>query len=335
MAIYRYKAYDSTGKLQIGNLYVSDQEEALAFLTRNNLTPIEVKILPKNFLIDLYIKFFSRINYSSKLYIIRSLYLILKSGLTLDKGLAFLMKEAKGGVKDFLFYLNYNLQRGEPLHQTFSFFPHVFTQVEIETIKAGEVSGNLVNNLERLAESLERQREIRNEIISNLIYPSIVLFLAFGVLVLLVVFVLPKINVLLTQLTTKPPFFTRILIGVSNFVNNNLSLVTSFFLILLVILIILISLKSTRQRIINFLMKVPFFSKLYMALGLSESFFILRSLLAAGLNLTQALKLTAQATFHPFLRQAFIILKIKLEQVKILEKRLVCKKKYLFLYQVF
>jgi type II secretory pathway component PulF len=223
----------------------------------------------------------------------------------LDKGLAFLMKEAKGGVKDFLFYLNYNLQRGEPLHQTFSFFPHVFTQVEIETIKAGEVSGNLVNNLERLAESLERQREIRNEIISNLIYPSIVLFLAFGVLVLLVVFVLPKINVLLTQLTTKPPFFTRILIGVSNFVNNNLSLVTSFFLILLVILIILISLKSTRQRIINFLMKVPFFSKLYMALGLSESFFILRSLLAAGLNLTQALKLTAQATFHPFLRQAF------------------------------
>jgi type II secretory pathway component PulF len=305
MAIYRYKAYDSTGKLQIGNLYVSDQEEALAFLTRNNLTPIEVKILPKNFLIDLYIKFFSRINYSSKLYIIRSLYLILKSGLTLDKGLAFLMKEAKGGVKDFLFYLNYNLQRGEPLHQTFSFFPHVFTQVEIETIKAGEVSGNLVNNLERLAESLERQREIRNEIISNLIYPSIVLFLAFGVLVLLVVFVLPKINVLLTQLTTKPPFFTRILIGVSNFVNNNLSLVTSFFLILLVILIILISLKSTRQRIINFLMKAPFFSKLYMALGLSESFFILRSLLAAGLNLTQALKLTAQATFHPFLRQAF------------------------------
>jgi len=305
MPIYRYKAYDSRGKIQIGNLYVSDQEEALAFLTRNNLTPVEVRLLPKNFLIDLYVKLFSKINYSSKLYIIRSLYLILKSGLTLDKGLFFLMREARGGVKDFLFYLNYNLQRGEPLYQTFSFFSHVFSQVEIETIKAGELSGNLVNNLERLAESLERQREIRNEIISNLIYPAIVLFLAFGVLVLLVVFVLPKINVLLTQLTSNPPFLTRMLIALSDFVNKNLSLVSFSFLFLLLIFTILMFLKSTRKRIINFLMRAPFFSKLYMALGLAESFFILRSLLTAGLNLTQSLKLTAEATFHPFLRQSF------------------------------
>jgi type II secretory pathway component PulF len=305
MIVYRYKAYDYKGKLHTGNLFVPSEEEAIAFLLRNNLTPIEVKILPQSLLFQLLFKLFFRITFSQKLYLIRSLYLILKSGLTLDKGLEVLTREARGGVKDFLFYLNYNLQRGEPLYRTFSAFPQVFSQVEIETIKAGEISGNLTNNLEKLAENLERQREIRNEIISNLIYPAIVLVLAFGVIVLLITFVMPRISVLLTQLTGNPPFMTKILIVISEFVNANLALVTTLILLFFFSLVFIISLKKTREVFTKILMRLPLLSKLYFALAISQAFFILRSLLGAGLTLTQSLKLSADASFHPEIRQAF------------------------------
>jgi len=305
MIVYRYKAYDYKGKLHTGNLFVPSEEEAIAFLLRNGLTPIEVKLLPQSLINQILFRLFFRITFSQKLYLIRSLYLILKSGLTLDKGLGVLIREAKGGVRDFLFYLNYNLQRGEPLYRTFAAFPQVFSQVEIETIKAGEISGNLVSNLERLAENLERQREIKNEIISNVIYPAIVLGLAFGVIVLLITFVMPRISALLTQLTSKPPFLTKILIALSTFVNANLSLVTTLLILFALSFILVITLKKTREYFLKILMKLPIFYNLYNALALSQAFFILRSLLGAGISLTQALKLTADTSFHSDIRQSF------------------------------
>jgi type IV pilus assembly protein PilC len=305
MIVYRYKAYDYKGKLHMGNLFVPSEEEAIAFLLRNGLTPIEVKLLPQSLINQILFRLFFRITFSQKLYLIRSLYLILKSGLTLDKGLGVLIREAKGGVKDFLFYLNYNLQRGEPLYRTFAAFPQVFSQVEIETIKAGEISGNLVGNLERLAENLERQRGIKNEIISNIIYPAIVLGLAFSVIVLLITFVMPRISVLLTQLTSKPPFLTKILIALSTFVNANLFLFTILLILFFLFFILVMVLKKTREISLKILMKLPIFYNLYNALALSQAFFILRSLLGAGISLTQALKLTADASFHSDIRQAF------------------------------
>jgi type II secretory pathway component PulF len=305
MIVYRYKAYDYKGKLHTGNLFVPSEDDAIAFLLRNGLTPIEVKLLSQSLISQILFRLFFRITFSQKLYLIRSLYLILKSGLTLDKGLEVLTREAKGGVKDFLFYLNYNLQRGEPIYKTFAAFPQVFSQVEIETIKAGEVSGNLVSNLEKLAESLERQREIKNEIISNIIYPAIVLGLAFGVIVILITFVMPKINVLLTQLTSEPPFLTKILIAISSFVNANLFLFTILLILFFLFFILVMVLKKTREISLKILMKLPIFSNLYDSLALSQAFFILRSLLGAGISLTAALKLTANASFHQDIRQAF------------------------------
>ncbi|GIW67478.1 MAG: type II secretion system protein F [Candidatus Parcubacteria bacterium] len=305
MTVYHYKAYDYKGKLHTGNLFVPSEEEAIAFLLRNNLTPIEVKLVPQSLFRQFLLKLFFRITFSQKLYLLRSLYLILKSGLTLDKGLEVLIREAKGGVKDFLFYLDYNLQRGEPVYRTFAAFPQFFSQVEVETIRAGEISGNLVGNLEKLAENLERQREIKNEIISNIIYPAIVLGLAFGVIILLITFVMPRISVLLTQLTSKPPLLTRILIGASTFVNNNLSLVTTILILIILTFIFVVSLKKTRKILFKFLIRLPVLSNLYYALALSQSFFILRSLLSSGLNLTQSLKLAADASFHPYIRESF------------------------------
>ena len=303
---FRFKAYDYKGKIHTGNLFLSSETEAISFLLRNGLTPIEVKLIPQSYIFQFFFKLFFRITFKQKLFLIRNLYLILKSGLGLEKGLEILSKEAKGGLKDFLFYLRYTLQRGEPFYKTFASFPHVFSQVEIETIKAGEIAGRLIENLERLSENLERQRQIKSEIISNVIYPAIVILLAFGVIVLLIVFVMPKINVLLKQLTDKPPFLTRLLISLSDFINQNLTLVTAGLVLFFIFLILIFLLKKTRRFILLLLMKLPFFSYLYLSLALNQVLFILRSLLSSGLPLNQALRLAAESCFHPDIKEAFL-----------------------------
>ncbi len=306
MIVYRFKAYDSKGKIHTGNLFLSSEEEAISFLLKNDLTPIEIKILPQTAISYFLFKLFFKISFKQKLFLLQNFRLILKSGLNLNRGLEILVKEAKGSLKDFLFYLNYSLQRGEPFYKTFAAFPQVFSEVEIETVKAGEISGNLIENLEKLIENLERQRQIRNEIISNIIYPAIVLLLAFGVVILLITFVMPKISILLTQLTEKPPFLTRILIAVSQFVNQNLTVVTLVLILFFFLLIFVLVLKQTRNFLIKILMKMPIFSYLYLSLALSQVLFVLRSLLGSGLSLTQALRLAANSTFHPQIKEAFL-----------------------------
>lgn len=306
MKVYRFRAYDNKGKIHTGNLFLPNESEAISFLLKNNLTPIEVKLLSQSILNRFFLKSFFKINFQQKMFLIRNLHLILKSGLGLDRGLEILSKEAKGNLRDFIFYLRYVLQRGEQFYKAFAAFPNFFSPVEVETIRAGELSGNLVENLEKLSQNLERQRQIRNEIISNIIYPAIVLFLAFGVIILLILFVMPKIGTLLKQITIELPFLTRVVLFISDFTNKNLGVIAGLLILLFISFIFLVIIKNTRMFLLNILTKMPLFKKIYLYLSLSQILFILRSLLSSGISLNQALNLASHVTFNYRLKEAFL-----------------------------
>lgn len=306
MKVFRFKAYDERGNLRTGNLFLSSQEECLAFLLRNNLTAVEIKEIPENIFLKLYLKFFFKLSLSQKIFLARNFYLILKSGLDLNQGLRLLMKETKGSLNDFLLYLSYNLQRGEPLYKIFASFPHIFSEVEVETIRAGEVSGNLAENFLRWVENLEKKREIRSEIIGNLIYPAIVLVMSLGVVFLLITFVMPKIGILIRELSKNPPFLTRFLLFLSDFTNQHLTLIIASFILIIFVLIFLFSLKKTRNILTIFLFKLPLFSKIYLYLALSDFLFILGSLLKAGISLPQALRLSYRTINYPGMKEAIL-----------------------------
>lgn len=304
MNVFRFKAYDNKGVLHSGNIYMSSEDEVIAFLVRNSLTPLEVKPLPQNIFYRLSFRFFSRITFQQKIFLIRNLYLILKSGLGLEKGISALIEQSKGGLKDFLFYLNYSIQRGDPIYKAFASFPHAFSIIEVETLKSGEISGNLLENLERWGENLERQRQIRNEIISNLLYPAIVLMLSFAVIILLITFVLPRVGLLLRETINKPPLFTRFLLSLSSFVNSNLTVFIYANILFLLILIILFSLRRTRIIMFDIIIRLPLFSKIYLYLSLSQALFVMYSLLKSGISLVYSLELSANSIFHPRVKKA-------------------------------
>lgn len=306
MKVFRFKAYDERGNLRTGNLFLSSQEECLAFLLRNNLTAVEIKEIPENIFLKLYLKFFFRLSLSQKIFLARNFYLILKSGLDLNQGLRLLMRETKGSLNDFLLYLSYNLQRGEPLYKIFASFPHIFSEVEVETIRAGEVSGNLAENFLRWVENLEKKREIRSEIIGNLIYPAIVLVMSLGVIFLLITFVMPKIGILIRELSKNPPFLTRFLLFLSDFTNQHLTLIIISFLLIIFILVLLFSLRKTRRILTLLLFRLPLFSKVYLYLALSDFLFILGSLLKAGISLPQALRLSYRTINYPGMKEAIL-----------------------------
>lgn len=109
------------------------------------------------------------------------------------------------------------LSEGAPLSRAMGDFPAVFDSSTVNLIQAGEATGSLNETLERLITHLHEQRELRRQLISALAYPVFMVFVASGVILFFLFFLLPRLQVLLGSLGGELPLSTKILVGFANF----------------------------------------------------------------------------------------------------------------------
>lgn len=109
------------------------------------------------------------------------------------------------------------LSEGAPLSRAMADFPEVFDSATINLIQAGEATGSINETVVRLIAHLQEQRELRNQLLTALAYPVFMVFVASGVIMFFLFFLLPRLQTLLTSLGGTLPLSTRILVGFSNF----------------------------------------------------------------------------------------------------------------------
>jgi general secretion pathway protein F len=191
------------------------------------------------------------------------------------------LKSVLGQVRD---QVNQGTSFADALAQTRS-FPDLY----VSMIRAGEAGGALESVLERLADYLESQVRLRNKVSSILIYPSVMFGFAMIVVGVLVTVVLPQITDLLTSLNQELPFYTRAIIGVSNFARD------FWWAILIVasgsILALRAIVRTERGRAVydRTLLRLPVIGKTVRMLGISRFSRTLATLLAGGLPIVHAL----------------------------------------------
>jgi type II secretory pathway component PulF len=109
------------------------------------------------------------------------------------------------------------LSEGAPLSRAMDSYPLVFDPSTTNLIRAGESTGSLNETLERLITVLIEQREMRSALLTALTYPAVIIFVAVGVVLFFLFFLLPRLQALLVSLGGKMPLSTRILIGLADF----------------------------------------------------------------------------------------------------------------------
>lgn len=109
------------------------------------------------------------------------------------------------------------ISEGAPLSRAMGDLPNVFESETINLIQAGEATGSLNDTLARLITHLTEQRELRRQLVSALAYPLFMMFVAGGVILFFLFFLLPRLQTLLTSLGGELPVSTKILIGISEF----------------------------------------------------------------------------------------------------------------------
>lgn len=148
----------------------------------------------------------------------RQLATLIDSGLPLLRSLTVLEKQEPHPVmKATISALAENVQGGSTFSESLAQHPKIFNKLYVNMVKAGELGGVLEVVLNRLSEYQEKAQKLKNKIVSAMVYPAIVMFIAVAILVFLMIFIVPKFKEMFTSTDQELPLISQIVFGTSEF----------------------------------------------------------------------------------------------------------------------
>ncbi len=224
MGRYWYKAASPAGEVSTGSLEGASVAEVVARLQAQGQVPIRVEergrpaprsrprlSLQRHRVKDAELAAFTR-----------ELATLLEAGLPLDRALGVLgALSANPALLSLVEDIRRRVQHGEALGAALAAHPRVFPPVYVNLVRAGESGGALETVLGRLAEHLERSRELRESVTSALIYPVILVLVAVGAVLLLLTYVVPQFAQLFADVDRELPLATRVVVGAGELLQNH------------------------------------------------------------------------------------------------------------------
>ena len=146
----------------------------------------------------------------------KHLSVMLSSGLTVPEALEVLVDQTQGSLKKVLKRVYRRVAGGSSFGDALAMEPKVFTPIFVSAIVVGENSGTLDKNLQRLAEQMERDLNLKRNIQSALLYPGVVVSAALVMGLFVATFVLPQVSQIFRSLRADLPLTTRILLWIAD-----------------------------------------------------------------------------------------------------------------------
>ncbi|MEX0616794.1 MAG: type II secretion system F family protein [Candidatus Woykebacteria bacterium] len=235
----------------------------------------------------------------------RQLATMITSGLPLTDSLVILQKQTeKEKFREVIKEIAEDIQGGSTFADSLSKHSGVFSIAYINIVRAGESSGTLDQVLLNLANTLEKDREFQSKVKGAFVYPIIIMVAMTMVAVIILIFVVPKLTELYTDLDISLPLPTVILIFVSDF------MIRFWWLVIILGVVGFSALRRYRKTpqgslvIDKLLLKVPIFGKLNRDSSLTELTRTLGALVGAGVPILEALKISGNVASNAIHRQA-------------------------------
>ncbi len=220
---------------------------------------------------------------------------LLRAGVPLLRSLDVLTRATPNAtLKSILREVKDDVAGGEGLAEAMEKHPHVFNELYVSMVRAGEKGGFLEDVLSRASGFVERQNELRNKLIGSMVYPIILLTVGFGVVIMILTFVVPKLRPFLERLEAKGelPALTLGLFAVCDFLRDYwLFMVAAIFVGVTVTLPYLRS-EQGRMAIDRLKLKLPVIGNIVTIVAICRFCRILGTMLANGVQILQALKIS-------------------------------------------
>lgn len=235
----------------------------------------------------------------------RQLSVVLLAGMPLLGALTALVQQLGDNRLGRIFaQVRDSVNEGVALARALEEHPSVFPPVYVSMVEAAEAAGTLENVLSQLADLFERRARLVNKVRSALAYPVFMLIVGTGVVVFILSFVLPSITKLFLEMKMRLPWPTVVLIGTSDFISRFIWVLAIFLAALIGGGIYWVRTGSGRKVWDRFKLRCPLFGQVVLKVSLSRFCRTLGVLLASGVTIVEALRLSERVAGNAVIAQA-------------------------------
>jgi type IV pilus assembly protein PilC len=291
--LFNYKAVDESGQNKEGEIDASTKDIAISALQRRGLVVVSVKESDEKKSI-LQLSFFERVSMKDVVVLSRQIATLFEAQVSALKAFSLLAENTDNHLlSKKLTQIRDDLQAGVSISGALSRHPDIFSNFYVNMVKVGEETGKLNQTFLHLAEYLDRQYSLTSKTRNALIYPAFVIFTFFVVMSLMFVVVIPKLAVIIQDSGQAVPFFTQIIIGISDFFVNYGVFALIFLVVGGIWLWTLARTEAGKDYLDSRRLAIPVVGNLYRQLYLSRISDNLDTMLTSGVPILRAIDITS------------------------------------------
>ncbi len=322
MPKFNYVAMDSHGKETKGTLEVNSQNEAIGRVKEMGLFPtkiveVEKASKPEKKAVkgaggkapgkpkkkgEINIKIpglGGRVKSKVLTTFTRQLATLVGAGLPLLRGLRVLEKQERNPtLKNIIGELALSIEGGSTFSEGLAQHPKVFNRLFVNMVKAGELGGVLEVVLARLAEFMEKAQKIKGKVIAAMVYPCAVLVVATAILIVLMIFVVPKFKEVFNGMLdgAQLPAFTRLVLGISEAIKDHIVVTIGVAIVVWIVFMLTVRTKGGRRVFDKVKLKAPVLGPVVTKVAISRFTRTLGTLVSSGVPILQALTIVKETS---------------------------------------
>jgi len=296
MGAFEYTAVDPSGKEKKGVIEGDTPRRVRQALRERDLLPLSINEIAEKETSKKQIFPARRALSANDLAIItRQIATLVHSGIPLEEALTAVGEQNdKPRIKSVIMGVRAKVMEGHTLADGLADFPKAFPEIYRATVLAGEQSGHLDAVLERLADYTESRQELRQKIMNAMIYPIVLTVLAFSIVCLMLVYVVPKVVGVFANTGQELPALTTALIALSDFLRDY-----GVFVLILIGVLSWVARRALqhpgpRRKFHIFLLRLPVVGKLVRGLNTAQFTRTFSILTGSGVPVLESLQISAE-----------------------------------------
>lgn len=309
MGLYKYQARDAQGKVVNGELDAKTQTDVVTRLKTQKLTPLRVAPagLKKSAFAGASGFFSQKVNSKDLQIFTRQFATLINAGIPVVDALKILSEGLRPGpLKTGSAKVRHLIEQGRRLADGMAQVPMVFDRLYVNMIQAGEEAGILDGILNRLAIYMEKSEKIKSQVKGALVYPTVILVVAFTVIIGILVFIIPKFQDFYSQAGKAPPALTTLVVNLSHSLVDQWYIYVGFAIGIPIFIKQYVQTPVGKASMDRFLISIPVIGEVVQKSAVSKMTRTLSTLLNSGVGLIDAIDIAARTSGNRVIEDALI-----------------------------
>jgi type IV pilus assembly protein PilC len=300
MSVFVWEGKLANGGIKKGEIEATDKAAAALILKRQRIVPTKLKSKSKDISL-----FEQKVKTKEIVIFTRQFSTMINAGLPLVQCLDILSSQQPNpNFKKVTSQIKVDVEGGSTFADALSKHPKIFDSLYVNLVAAGEVGGVLDTVLNRLAVYMEKNESLKNKVKGAMTYPIIVLCVAFGVVAILMIFVIPTFSDMFKQFGSALPGPTQLIVNLSSFFRKFWWAMIGFIVALIFGFKWIRTQEKGRFYTDKMMLRLPVFGPLIRKVAVAKFTRTLGTMISSGVPIMDGLEITSKTAGNMIIENA-------------------------------